>query len=91
MAIKSLAITVTLPESVELSQNEARELLVVRLLDEGRLSQSQAAKALNITRREMLDVMGRHQVPIVRYSADDWSHEAAALRCARRPARRQAR
>jgi len=77
MTTKAVTIRVLLPASVKLSQDEARELLVLRLLDEGRLSQTQAAKALALTRHELLDLMARHRVPVVRYARDEWAQEGA--------------
>ena len=91
MSLTSLAITLKLPDSVRLAQDEARDLLVLRLLDEGRLSQSQAAKALGVTRHELLELMARHEVPVVRYTADEWNREAAVLISARQPAQRRHR
>ena len=91
MSLTSLAITLALPKSVKLGKNEARDLLALRLLDEGRLSQSQAAKALGITRHELLELMARHQVPVVRYAADEWDREAVVLNSTGQPAQRRHR
>lgn len=39
------------------------ELLVLRLLGEGRLSQGQAAELLGVTRWDILDLMASHRIP----------------------------
>ncbi|MBI1900366.1 MAG: UPF0175 family protein [Planctomycetia bacterium] len=91
MALKSISVSLALPDSLHLTPTEAQELVVLRLLDEGRLSQSQAAKALGVTRYELLDLMARRRVPVVRYAADEWADEGRALaRSGRSRGRRRA-
>ena len=77
--MKTLTIKLALPGSVELSQEEARELLVLRLVDEARLSQSQAAQMLGLTRYNLIELMARHKVPVVRYTGSDWERESRVL------------
>jgi hypothetical protein len=42
----------------------AREALVVRLYDQGKLSSGQAARLLGLTRWEFLDLLGRYNVSV---------------------------
>jgi len=82
MTLHSLTLSIALPESVKLSQHDAQELLILRMLDEGRISQSQAAKSLKISLHDLLDLMARHAVPVVRYAANEWEREEAVIRSA---------
>ena len=45
-----------------------REALVMDLLRRDHLSEAQAAALLNLNRWELLDLMGRYQVPAIRLS-----------------------
>jgi hypothetical protein len=52
-----------------------REALVMDLLRLDRLSEAQAAKILGLARWELLEVMGRYDVPAVRTSIEDLDRE----------------
>jgi predicted HTH domain antitoxin len=86
-------ITLELPEelfdllgSPEEAAAKARESLVLDLLREARLSQGQAARLLGITRWDLLEVMGRHQIPSGPASADELLQDVEAARRAARSA-----
>jgi hypothetical protein len=55
-----------------------REALVMDLLRLDRLSEAQAAKILGLARWELLELMGRYDVPAVRTSIEDLDRELAA-------------
>jgi len=63
------------PES-EVS-DRVREALVMELVRLGRLSEAQAAKILSLSRWELLEAMGRYQVPAVRLSPEELRQELA--------------
>lgn len=77
--IKILTINFPLPENVTLIESEAKELLMLKLVEEGIISQSEAAKALGISRYDLIEKMGRHHVPIMRYSKEDLEKEESVI------------
>lgn len=54
-----------------------REALVMDLLRLDRLSEAQAANILGLTRWELLELMGRYDVPAVRMSIEELDRELA--------------
>jgi hypothetical protein len=74
---------VTLPQEVvgAFGWNESevprrvREALVMDLLRLDRLSEAQAAKILGLARWELLELMGRYDVPAVRMTIEDLDRE----------------
>ena len=54
---------------------KVREALVMDLLRRNQLSKAQAAALLQLNRWELLDVMGRYQVPAIRLSPEDLKRE----------------
>jgi hypothetical protein len=54
-----------------------REALVMDLLRLDRLSEAQAANILGLGRWELLEVMGRYDIPAVRMSSEELDRELA--------------
>ena len=54
-----------------------REALVMELLRLDRLTETEAAEALDLDRWQLLDVMGRHRVPAIRMTPDELNEELA--------------
>jgi DNA-binding NtrC family response regulator len=54
-----------------------REALVKELLRLDRLSEAEAARFLGLNRRELLETMGRHQVPAIQMSSEELQQELA--------------
>ena len=54
-----------------------REALVMDLLRLDRLSEAQAANMLGLARWELLELMGRYDVPAVRMNVDELDRELA--------------
>jgi hypothetical protein len=54
-----------------------REALVMDLLRLDRLSEAQAAAILDLARWQLLELMGRHDVPAVRISVEELDRELA--------------
>jgi len=52
-----------------------REAMVMELLRRDLMSEAEAAALLNLSRRELLDVMGVYQVPAIRMSREELHHE----------------
>ena len=76
---RTLTITLSLPATVKVTEQQAREVLVLKLVDEGVLSQSEAAEALGISRAEVIELMGKHSIPVMRYGPGDFEQESKAL------------
>ena len=74
-----LTITLSIPATVKVTEQQAREVLVLKLVDEGVLSQSEAAEALSISRAEVIELMGKHSIPVMRYGPGDFEQESKAL------------
>ncbi|HEY7036070.1 MAG TPA: UPF0175 family protein [Thermomicrobiales bacterium] len=75
-------LTIELPEellallgSPEEAATKARETLVADLLREGRISQGQAARALGVTRGDILDLMVRWRVESGPETAEEMRRE----------------
>jgi hypothetical protein len=54
-----------------------REALVMELLRRDQLSEAQAAAMLQLDRWELLDIMGRYQVPVIRMTPEELKRELA--------------
>ena len=69
----STTLQVELPLS--LSKDEAKLLLAVKLFEVGKVSLGQAAKMAGFSKRSFMEVLGRHNVPVINYPAEDLSRE----------------
>ncbi|MBI3948894.1 MAG: UPF0175 family protein [Acidobacteria bacterium] len=78
--MKTLTVSLSLPATVKITEQEAKELLMLKLVDEGVLSQSQGADLLGISRYELIELMGKHHLPIMRYTLKDWEEENRVLK-----------
>ena len=54
-----------------------RELVVMELLRDDRLSEAQAAELLQLDRWKLLELMGRYRVPAIRMSPEELRQELA--------------
>ena len=66
-------LAVELPFNV--TNDEARLALAVRLFEKGRISLGQSAKMAGFSKRAFIDVLGREGVPVVNYPADELAKE----------------
>ena len=58
---------------------QALQAFVFYLLQEGKITGSRGAELLGISYREMLDLMGKHEIPLVNYSPQELTEEIQAL------------
>jgi predicted HTH domain antitoxin len=63
---------------VNLSTDEVRLLLALKLYESDKLSLGQAAEMAGFSKRSFLEVLGRNQIPIFRYSPEDLRRELEA-------------
>jgi len=66
-------LRVTLP--FNLSEDEAKLLLAVKLYEVGKVSLGQAAKLAGFSKRAFIDVLGRYHVPIFDYAPEELQQE----------------
>jgi len=74
-----MTIRLELPASVPLSEQEAREILILKLVEEGFLSQSEGARLLGVSRAELIGRMARANMAVARYTPEDLAREAEVL------------
>ena len=61
-----------------LSEDEARLLLAVKLYEVGKASLGQAAKLAGFSKRAFMEVLGRYRVPVFNYSPEELERETDA-------------
>ncbi len=66
-------LTVELPLNV--SDDEARLAMSIRLFEKGKISLGQAASVAGFSKRAFIDILGREGIPVVNYSADELREE----------------
>ncbi len=59
----------------EISVEDAKLLLSIKLFETGRLSLGQAAKLADYSKRVFMELLGKHGVPVLDYSPDELHHE----------------
>lgn len=65
----------TLPPFVD--AGEGRLMMALKFYEVGRLSLGQAAELAGYTKRTFIDVLGRYDIPVVDYAADELAGETA--------------
>lgn len=66
-------LKVSLPSG--LSTDDAKLLLAIKLYEVGKVSLGQAAKLSGFSKRAFIEVLGRYQIPIFNYSAEELDQE----------------
>ncbi len=66
-------LTVELPPNISIE--EARLLLVVKLFETGKLSLGQAAKLAGYSKRTFIELLGKMGVPVIDYPAEELEQE----------------
>jgi predicted HTH domain antitoxin len=60
---------------LEISEDEVRLLLAIKLYELGRLSIGQAAKLAGYSKRTFIELLGKHGVPVVSYPPEELQEE----------------
>ncbi|HMP81089.1 MAG TPA: UPF0175 family protein [Verrucomicrobiota bacterium] len=68
-------MSVTLELPFQVTDEEVRLALAVRLFEKGRVTLGQAAKLAGFTKRAFIDVLGREGVPVSNYPAEELEKE----------------
>ena len=66
-------IQIELPS--EISEDEARLLLAIKLYEVGRLTLGQSAKLAGYSKRAFIELLGKYGVPVVAYSPEELREE----------------
>lgn len=66
-------LKVSLPSG--LSTDDAKLLLAIKLYEVGKVSFGQAAKLSGFSKRAFIEVLGRYQIPVFNYSAEELDQE----------------
>lgn len=66
-------LKIELPPNI--STDEARLLLTVKLFETGKLSLGQAAKLAGYSKRTFIELLGKMGVPVINYPAEELEQE----------------
>jgi len=66
-------LTVELPSNISIE--EARLLLTVKLFETGQLSLGQAAKLAGFSKKTFIELLGKMGVPVIDYPAEELERE----------------
>ncbi|MDQ3323082.1 MAG: UPF0175 family protein [Acidobacteriota bacterium] len=68
-------LTINIPDTLDLDNNEASLLIATRLYERGKLSLGQAAELVGLSKRTFAELLGRYDVSIFNYPASDLSKD----------------
>ena len=64
-------LTLNIPDSLDLNEQEVALLVASRLYEQGRLSLGQAAELAGVPKRAFAELLGRYGVSVFNYPASD--------------------
>jgi len=67
--------TFNIPDTVDLDNEEVAMLLATKLYEQRKLSLGQAAELVGLSKRTFAELLGKYNVSIFNFSADDLSRE----------------
>lgn len=65
------SVTINLPDSVDMTQQEVMTALAAQLYEMGKLTLGQAAELSGFTKRTFMELLGKYGVSVFNSSADD--------------------
>lgn len=68
-------LTLNIPDSFDLNENEITLILATKLYEQGKLSLGQAAEMAGYTKRTFAELLGKYNVSIFNYPASDLSRD----------------
>ncbi len=71
--MNTVDIKVSLPSN--LSEDEAKLFLAIKLYEVGKVSLGQAAKLAGFSKRAFIEMLGHYNVPVFNYSPDELRQE----------------
>jgi len=78
-------LRITIPEDIELDENEARVLLAIELFCEGRLTIKQAASLADLCVEDFMKELSKRKISIINWTLEELKEE---LKNAKKLARR---
>lgn len=70
-------MTVNIPDSLDINNNEVAMLVASQLYEQGKLSIGQAAEVAGLTKRTFAELLGKYHVSIFNYPAEDLKRDIA--------------
>ena len=71
-----MAVRMTLP--LNISEDDVKLLLALKLFEVGKVSLGQAAKLAGFSKRAFIDMLGHYHSPVCNYSAEELRQEVGA-------------
>ncbi len=68
-------LTLNLPDTLELDDQEAVMFLATKLYEQGRLSLGQAAEVSGYSKRTFMELLGRYNVSVFNYDASELKND----------------
>ena len=77
-----MQLTLTIPDSIHISQADAQIMLAIKLFETRRLSLGKAAMVAGLSYRAFYELLTKYGVPVVKMTEEDVRMEVVnALRC----------
>lgn len=70
-------LTLNIPDSLEVNNNDLAMLVATRFYEQGKLSLGQAAELAGFTKRTFIELLGNYNVSIFNFPASDLSRDTA--------------
>ena len=68
-------LTLNLPDTLDLDDQEAIMLLATKLYEQGKLSLGQAAEVSGYSKRTFMELLGRYNVSVFNYDASELKND----------------
>lgn len=68
-------LTLNIPDSLDLDNQEAAMLLASKLYEQGKLSLGQAADLAGYSKRTFMELLGKYQVSVFNYNEQDLAND----------------
>ncbi|MDQ6788664.1 MAG: UPF0175 family protein [Acidobacteriota bacterium] len=72
-------VELTLPKSLDVSDFELKMIIASKLYELGRLSSGQAAEVAGLSKRAFLELLGKYNVSVFGYEADELAEDLKNL------------
>lgn len=72
-------IELTLPKSVDVSDFELKMIIAAKLYELGKLSSAQAAEVAGLSKRAFIELLGKYNVSVFGYDADELEEDLKNL------------
>lgn len=70
-------LTLNIPDSLDLTAQEAAMLLAAHLYEQGKLTMGQAAEVAGYSKRTFMELLGQYGVSVINHSPDDLARDVA--------------